>query len=1671
MLSTENRSLRKTIFFTLKTIALILVISFAIQYPLQMIGRVWAADKVYYISEIKAFTAETEEQAKKLCENEGFVCAQKNLNGGTGKDAVFMGYKLTENKYEALYDIKLLHMNGGYEIKDYGDANAQLEKSNAGAAETMFASANEFAINYKEGSPKAQEAFVGLNLFTIPEANDAKLGDYILQGKADKDFFAKIITRASTGAVNAITNFLATGLTPLEKGTDEETGKEVDVTWASKVKDSAVWSVIEDESTTKDEFDNMDKDMSDVARDLHKQLQTFATELENGQAIYNEKQFIANAQNTNIEEVVDETTKSSEEDNSMSYVNAYEFLNKYQAIQDGMPLGEYLVDIGKQTSEEVDLRRLYPVIDSLSDAQRKMIAMSGLMSMISTLGENEKNKEAENLINKAKAKLKEMTGVESISIWYNTNPEMADKKVAFTSDTIRRHAAGLLIDAKATDKWEQAKKTFDDVMKWINLGSAVVTVMTFLASKYGIVGIVCAVKSALSIVSATTSAIASKVIAISTMISSWSGVISLIVLVVTFLFFIVSLIVDAVLKNKPKEYTTMADFAVDTKAVKGGDVNLVYKAVKDNRGRIADLNAYQAQNGWVCMYVTDDPNAGSPIRADEQGNVFDIVYGDANKLTGHECVSYFGQVTPGNCNTGAKKDEVNGIYINYYSENSLKNRSQAGNTGTGAQVSDGTKLYYYDMIVRSGKSAQEVKAKLTSKEFQIFDQNLCPDARKNALLDNGEQYTYIGYKVTDDPKLAIRDIRVGTFTHEGELHFGTTKYACAGTLGYPADNRDEDANFPADLDGLYYSTDPNVGTPIEVGKLHLVDSHSKAEAGWEPVTTFSGIPYDFCTSRYAQSNSDTPGRGKIYAYSYTGYTTRESNTWNNRKTYLYYEPQVKYTEGTKYLSGVNFGFAVDSERSVGYYGATEAKASQLFDTLKDIPCVEEANDVNIAQSYFYKGYVVDSNQKYVRMYYTWTYNPYRALTDVQAYRGSPYTSRLPYTVEKALVYTGTEAGKASARVSYAAASVVVQRTVDLQFVLRGFAPENAYMAPNCLFGANDEVTEGFTRESQGGFPVAGGKMTLLPTNLYVAGYVPNRPRLTLDDVIISTNQHDATNDNGTISCDVSGENTLAGNKAEGTFNSVQELKEPYTLTAFDISYPSWTDDGGNPDKSDKDNGSNYHAAGTSVYMYIKHETVKKRYISKVFVGESYRDEIKTADKKVSDDELKNYDSQVDLNAMTKAVGEGSDEVIPFDLAGDPANAWYTYAKAGKNPVPPKGGDPAAFISVARTDDPEKAIRSLLLYKSSAKAVADRIQIDGAIYYCASNDSPIRMSNGSSYFLYYSYNQGTVPGRPITEIDVSDTVFISGSATALVANKADVTGRDENQKVVITERSKPYGDTSMEVFIHAKYEATTVYYNKIFTAAGNNAKEAQLGLLEQGCTEFLDMNLNKSAGGKEIYFGYRGYTLRQDRIDNLSSEDAKEVEKENQMQEAIYDIVCTVGEEFHPEGFVSERYQIYYAPVGKMVNKKMEGIDLNMGTTGPKIYMYYTTTYAAKSYNERVKNQADPIYSSMPKDYLKSPLTKLAMAQLDYVPYSEELAAASSGSDDKMKAWEYVMQSNNKDHVDFNEGAIKFNSDHLMEDNRITMFAQREDGSVKRSAEITGGYNTALVKENLMYLEK
>ena len=54
-------------------------------------------------------------------------------------------------------------------------------------------------------------------------------------------------------------------------------------------------------------------------------------------------------------------------------------------------------------------------------------------------------------------------------------------------------------------------------------------------------------------------------------------------------------------------------------------------------------------------------------------------------------------------------------------------------------------------------------------------------------------------------------------------------------------------------------------------------------------------------------------------------------------------------------------------------------------------------------------------------------------------------------------------------------------------------------------------------------------------------------------------------------------------------------------------------------------------------------------------------------------------------------------------------------------------------------------------------------------------------------------------------------------------------------------------------------------------------------------------------------------------------------------------------------------------------------------------------------------------------------------------------------------WEYVLLSDGTAPADFNAGAYSLDSTGGMEDNRVTMFQQRYDGSVKPAGQITGGF--------------
>ena len=175
---------------------------------------VLAQDQTVYLSEVKMYEADNEEAARTECTNDGYTFISKDVNSGTGKKPVYLGYKTTLNEKEAIYEIRILAMDRGYEIKDKASMQQEYMKQQTELAETLEAASIEFVSNFSDESPKAIDAYNGMNMIVIPEEGNQKFGDFLLAGKGTKDFFAKFIVQASSSTLNSVISYLSAGLAP-----------------------------------------------------------------------------------------------------------------------------------------------------------------------------------------------------------------------------------------------------------------------------------------------------------------------------------------------------------------------------------------------------------------------------------------------------------------------------------------------------------------------------------------------------------------------------------------------------------------------------------------------------------------------------------------------------------------------------------------------------------------------------------------------------------------------------------------------------------------------------------------------------------------------------------------------------------------------------------------------------------------------------------------------------------------------------------------------------------------------------------------------------------------------------------------------------------------------------------------------------------------------------------------------------------------------------------------------------------------------------------------------------------------------------------------------------------------------------------------------------------------
>ena len=175
-------------------IALLLAVLIAMTLPAQVFAE--GTDEKY-ISEVQIGVGKNASEAEKsldgyeiLKDDKGnYVDLNKNAGatgiGGKGNRVVYMGFKRTANDKQAITDLAVMNMKGGYKVEDYEALmEQQMSSQILPFVENFLSTLAEYRENYKSKNPankqRADYIHDTLNKMTDDDCGGAPLGDLLL---------------------------------------------------------------------------------------------------------------------------------------------------------------------------------------------------------------------------------------------------------------------------------------------------------------------------------------------------------------------------------------------------------------------------------------------------------------------------------------------------------------------------------------------------------------------------------------------------------------------------------------------------------------------------------------------------------------------------------------------------------------------------------------------------------------------------------------------------------------------------------------------------------------------------------------------------------------------------------------------------------------------------------------------------------------------------------------------------------------------------------------------------------------------------------------------------------------------------------------------------------------------------------------------------------------------------------------------------------------------------------------------------------------------------------------------------------------------------------------------------------------------------------------------------
>ena len=593
-----------------------------------------AATNEQFLSDIALVYEDSVEDAQAAIAGTDWKLYNKDLNPNADymfDDGVYLIYKTSTNVEDAITDLRVMDMYGGYATTNY---QKQLENSRnqyMQAIADLRKATDEFKTLYNAGDDMAELAYRQMNYYKDVRTEngtetDMKMGDFFLNMPTD-DKIVQVMMEGNSVVVSNLISLLAVGISGAS-GT----------TLATRIAEKyAIKDTLTDEEYHED------------AKSLATSFETIKAKLIRFDALKEEYNF---------------------EDDDMTE-EEYVFLTEYATIADLMTIIQFgettLADFIKGTWTTKDL---YPIVAAFTPGQKALVGMGQIETVLKYSSPSKPIEELTKAVEEVEKEIKDENGnLKVFDVYAGVDREIFKGDFAMTTEAERQQA----LTGKTWDMSDATSRSVGMTVGYIISGvvdlaiagtAAGIAIKTaVLKSSIATAGAALKKVAAINRVSSIAVEKAATEKALATFTAKWGAIQTpMAVVAIAFALILAGGYGLATWYNYYNpDYLEIPTTLIDVKETDLGDKYVKYNAAKVFNGEegqeVADFNAYEGKE-WIALYYTKDATAGNCLTPN-------FVYRENNNTVSkrHQGISMFGEDNAFNLNSHVYNDDAAGIYL------------------------------------------------------------------------------------------------------------------------------------------------------------------------------------------------------------------------------------------------------------------------------------------------------------------------------------------------------------------------------------------------------------------------------------------------------------------------------------------------------------------------------------------------------------------------------------------------------------------------------------------------------------------------------------------------------------------------------------------------------------------------------------------------------------------------------------------------------------------------------------------------------------------------------------------------------------------------------------------------------------------------------------------------